>query len=197
MKQREWVRASEPLCEILSGWERMPMGFYTLPSPWIAACIRAESSAFSPTQIYIEAFPLPLFVPAEALYFDYGFRVGGSWDGVTAELLADIPEAVQRLLASCRLESLEASASQPDLNIRHTELRFVASLLRGDRQAASTFRQLLEAWQVRVPWEAEVRERCLTLGDHLDEPGQRELEERRERLLRSLLKARASRQVET
>ena len=106
MKAREWSVAARPLEPILSGFHPIKRGF-ARQHEWIAECVYADPSSNSKSMFYLEeVFVLPLFIPTEYLYFNYGFRIGGIWDEVGTELTQALREALPRLASLATIGGL-------------------------------------------------------------------------------------------
>jgi hypothetical protein len=170
MRAREWARAAQPLARELDGFHPIRFGF-ARPHDWVAECIYAETSAFSSETFYIEAFALPLFIPSTHLYFDYGFRIGTSWQDVSPRLAAAVRASRHRLSEIASLSGLHAAASYPESNIHHAEVRLGIDLLTGDTDAFQITREIVQRWEISIEWEREVLDRCQTLLRAVDAGG--------------------------
>ncbi len=49
----------------------------------------------NPRKFYVHIFILPLFVPASHLSFNFGFRIGGSWDADAPNLILELGEKIK------------------------------------------------------------------------------------------------------
>lgn len=163
---------SRAIAERLSTWESMKFGYFsTERDPWVAACLYAQSSGFSKSTYYLQAFVLPLFVPTTFLYFDFGSRVGGGWEGVSPELLKELDSVVPPLLNEATVESVAARASEVTINLYHLEVAICASILRDEPARLPQLRAIARGWQTEVAWEAEVLGRCIATLDALARDG--------------------------
>lgn len=139
----------------------MPRGFVR-EGEWVAECFFADSSAFSKDFFYLEAFALPLFVPTDYLYFNYGFRVGG-YEAVTKDVVTGVRKASDRLAKMATLDGLEKSASN-DLEIRTWELKMYSAILRNKLDRAQELSETINGWKIERAWEAEVVERAAKIA---------------------------------
>jgi hypothetical protein len=169
MKLGEWNRQSAPLEELLDGFQRCRWGFVR-KHEWIAECLFADSSQFDGRAFYVEAFPLPLFVPTTHLYFDYGFRVGDRWDAVDRPLVAAVRRALPQLAAVSTLQGLREAASVQS-NAYHAEIRICLAVISDDSSALAASRNNLEQLIATAPWEADVLSRSRELLDVLGSSG--------------------------
>jgi hypothetical protein len=124
VKASEWKRAASVVAAVLPEYRQSPFGFVR-SDEWIAAGYYVDSSAFSSAAFYVQAFVMPRFVPADSLYFDYGFRVNGRWEEVGPELAEAIAAAEPRLAEVATI----AGASDWQRNINHTEVRLSVAVL--------------------------------------------------------------------
>jgi hypothetical protein len=170
MRAREWATAAQPLARVLEGFQPIRFGF-ARAHDWVAECIYAETSAFSSETFYLEAFALPLFVPSKHLYFDYGFRIGHSWHGVTPKLTEAVRASLRNLSEIASLAGLHAAASDPESNIHDAEVRLGVELLSGDTDRFQRTRGILERWEVSIEWEREILDRCENLFRTVDAGG--------------------------
>lgn len=129
---------------------------------WVAECFFANSSAFSKDVFYLEAFALPLFVPTEHLYVNYGFRVG-RYENVNAEVVKAVQKARGRLAKMSTLEGLEKAASS-NLDIRSRELKMYAAILRDSVDRAEEDFETISLWKVERDWESEVIDRAARIA---------------------------------
>jgi hypothetical protein len=190
LKTAVWARQSWPIAEALPGFDPIKLGFVHFDE-WVAACIVADPSEFKSSAFSVQAFALPLFVPTDHLYFDYGFRIGERWDGISSELIAAVRRSVTQLQRLATLDGLLASASHPNVNIYHAELRLCIGLIKDDTQLFSTTRESIAAWKQNIEWETPVIQRCSELAISVQQGrrshGLAELERRRQDV-KSLLK---------
>jgi hypothetical protein len=138
---------------------------------WIAECMLAESSAFSATSFYVEAFVLPRFVPSDHLYFDYGFRVGDRWEALSEELLDKVRAARPQLEGMASLGVLWDRASRPDVNLHHTELRLCISILQESTARFTEAADAIARWQSEREWENGVLGRCRDVISKVNDTG--------------------------
>jgi hypothetical protein len=138
---------------------------------WIAECLRAESSSFNSTAFYMQAFALPRFIPTEHLYFNYGFRIGGRWDGISSELVTAIRGSLARLSNIASFDGLLGAATQPDVNARHAEVRLCVGLLTNDMALFKNMSEQILSWKVKLAWEPDVLGRCHDLIIAVDHEG--------------------------
>ena len=159
MKATTWKRVSQPIAEALPGFRPIKFGFARV-GEWIAVCIVADSSAFSSAAFYMQAFALPRFVPAQHLYFDYGFRIGGRWEEVSNELVDAVRASLPRLSELASLDGLLAAAEHADLNLFHAELGLCIGVLKRDTELFESARARIANWTSTLAWEADVLARC-------------------------------------
>jgi hypothetical protein len=126
---------------------------------WVAACIYADTSSFSRERFYLDAFALPLFIPTDHLYFNYGFRIGTHWDELTDETIDAVAAALPRLESLTTWAGLVAAARSWTVNLRAAELRLCIGILAPEETALAPVREAIEQWRVSRGWEHEVLER--------------------------------------
>lgn len=170
MKATTWKRESRPLADALPGFRSIKFGFARV-GEWVAECIVADSSAFSSAAFYVQAFALPRFVPAEHLYFDYGFRIGGRWEEVSAELVGAVRASLPRLSKLASLDGLLGAAENADINLYHAELRLCIGVLKEDRQLFESAHKRIVGWTPTLAWEPDVLARCEALACSVVEGG--------------------------
>lgn len=170
MKAREWKKASGVVANVLPEYRLIRFGFVRCDE-WIAAGYYIDSSAFSSTAFYVQAFAMPRFVPAESLYFDYGFRVNGRWEEVGSELADAITEAEPKLAEVATVGGLLAGTTDWRLNVNHAEVRLCIAVLTRDDALFVETRQAVKKLVAEVPWEEDVRNRCLELAAVVDDSG--------------------------
>lgn len=181
MRASEWSRMSEPLGAVLPGFERFRRGFVRRHE-WVAECVHADSSSHSRTAFYVHAFALPLFVPTDHLYFSYGERVGGRWEGMSDDLVRAVEAELPKLRELATLNGLVRRAQRPQLDIYHAELHLCVALIQGDTERFDSLSQQVAAWEQHVAWEGPIIDRCSDLIEIArvegDEAGVRLLHER-------------------
>jgi hypothetical protein len=170
LKTAVWARQAWPIAEALPGFDPITLGF-ARAGKWIAACIVADPSEFKMTAFSLQAFALPLFLPTQHLYFDYGFRVGERWESVSSELVAAVRTSVPELEKLATFDGLLAAASHSDVNIYHAELRLCVALLTGDAATFGAITDRISTWKQHVEWERPVIDRCLALAESVAEGG--------------------------
>ena len=107
----------------------------------------------------MHAFVLPLFIPSQFLYFNYGFRIGDRWLGVTDEMVRAVSAALPRLAGLASLEALYDASANPTVDAHHAEVRLGVDVLLCRDRGVAHWHQLLDAWRVEREWELEVLER--------------------------------------
>ena len=171
MRASEWKKACQPLAAVLPGFEPYKTGFVR-QREWIAECIHMDSSSFSSTRIYIEAFALPLFVPTDYLYFDYGDRVGHHyWEGVTDELVDAVAAHLPILQEFATLDGVMQRAEQPDIDAHHAELHLCVALIQGKRDRFDKMAHALRVWDADQDYENEIVRRCASLAAIVEASG--------------------------
>lgn len=189
LRATEWKRASARLADVLPGFKPIKFGFADICG-WVAKCVYVDSSTFSSAAFYIQAFAFPLFIPADHLYFDYGFRVNGRWERVSDELMEEVRTALPQLTSLATLDGLLASAGDWRVNIYQAELRLCIGVLKKDAELVDDSRRAIEAWVPKVAWEFDVIGRSADVVREVDangyEGGLRILDARRAALVRLL-----------
>jgi hypothetical protein len=160
VKAAEWKRSADVVAAVLPEYSAIRFGFVK-STEWIASGYYADSSAFSSSAFYLNAFVMPRFIPAESIYFDYGFRVDGQWEKIGPELADAVAAAEPKLADAATLDGLLAAASDWQRNINHAELRLCVSVLMRDEAAFAEAKHATTDLVPEVRWEAEVRTRCL------------------------------------
>lgn len=165
MRAKEWTKLSAPLAGRLTGFRPIEFGFVR-EREWVAECLTVNTSAFSKEAFYMEAFPLPLFIPTDTLYFNYGFRIGQRWVSVGQELEAAVVSAIPRLETLATLRGLWDAARSSDF-VRDLEVRVCIALLTGDLDLMAEYagRMFERPWS--RGWEVEVVDRVRTLQDRV------------------------------
>jgi hypothetical protein len=78
MKYKEFERLFQTLLPDLPGFRVKKYLIYRIPSPHILHGFCGEGSAYSKSDFTVWVFVLPLYVPAEVIYFNFGERIGWS-----------------------------------------------------------------------------------------------------------------------
>jgi hypothetical protein len=164
VKATEWTTLSGPLAAALPDFEQVKKGFIQRHE-WVAACFYADSSSYSGSAFYLEAFALPLFVPSDHLYFNYGGRVGAKWEDVTDDLLRAVEASLPRLNQLATLDGLLGCAVRPHVDLHHTEVHFCVALIRGDVESFHRLGDEIGTWNEEQTWERPIIDRCATLAE--------------------------------
>ncbi len=170
MKLSEWKRRAGVVAEVLPQYRPMRFGFVRFDE-WIAAGYYVDSSAFSSAAFYVQAFAMPRFVPADSLYFDYGFRVNGRWEEVGPDLAGAVAAAEPRLAEVATLDGLRAEASEQQRNINHVEVHLCTAVLTREESSFIEMKRAALNLVPEVPWEADVRNRCIELAELVEDQG--------------------------
>lgn len=182
VRAKEWKRAAAPLDDALPGFGPIRFGLVR-EHRWLAECVYADTSSFKRERFFLNAFVLPLFIPTDRLYFNYGFRIGTHWDGISAEDVDAVIAALPRCEDLTSWPGLRAAAKNWRINLRHAELRLCIGILQSDDTLLSSTRQAIETWQPSREWENDLLERNAALLSKLDRDGRdaaiRHLEARR------------------
>ena len=177
------------MADVLPEFRPIRFGFVKTDD-WIASGFYVDSSAFSSSAFYVQAFAMPRFVPADSIYFDCGFRVKGRWEEVGPELAHAVAAAKPELTERATLTGLIAATSDWQRNINHAEVRLCAATILEDDVVVDEVRRTLSDFVPEVPWEADVRDRCLKVLRLVDAggyaAGQEELAGRRQAVDRLL-----------
>lgn len=176
MKQSEWKRVSAPLARELSEFRRVGRGF-VLDDEWVSVCLFMDESR-QEGGFYLQAFLLPLFIPTERIYLDYGqrlhdWRKSQIWSEFDDELLSVVADAVGDLRRPDALSRLQRIATERPLSIYLIELRLCLALLIGDDVGYRRCLQLVKDWNPERDFEIEVLERCRRVSDLVDLGGRR------------------------
>lgn len=172
MKSAEWKRAARPLADALPAFRAMRRGFVR-EHEWVAECIYADQSGFSKS-VYLEAFVMPLFIPADSIYFNYGFRIGSgtrTWSTIDDKAVAAVLSALPQLHKLASVSALIAHASEWKVNPYHLELRLRGSLIQRDERLFTEGNELLRGWKIEVAWERDIIDRCHELVEFVDQAG--------------------------
>lgn len=138
---------------------------------WVAECIYAETSSFTRERFFLNAFVLPLFIPTDHLYFDFGFRIGTHWDSVDGETVQAVVAALPRCEGLTSWSGLLAAAKNWEVNLYHAELRLCVGILQPDDKLLSSMRLAIERWQPSTEWEKGILARNSELLAVLDRDG--------------------------
>ena len=171
MKASDWSRASGPLAAVLPGFEPFARGFVRRHE-WVAECIYVDSSSHSRTAFYVQAFALPLFVPTDHLYFDYGGRVGDRWEDVDAELVDGVERVLPTLRELATLDGLRRKAQRPNQDLHHAEVHLCVALICGERERFDALAEQIRGWIEQVPWQRPIIERCVGLAATVHDSGE-------------------------
>lgn len=170
MKPSEWSKMSKPLAAILPGFDPFKKGFIRRRE-WVVECIYADSSGYSARAFYLEAFALPLFVPTDHLYFNYGRRVGRRWEAVTDDLVRAVEASLPMLEESATLDGLLQSAARPQVDLHHAEIHFCVALICDHLEDFHRLAEEIAAWSVERVWERPIIERCAALTEAVSAEG--------------------------
>ena len=161
MNSREWASQAVPIAAILPEFQPIQFGFARV-NEWTAECLYADTSSVSRRAFYLQAFVLPLFVPTQHIYFDYGFRIGDRHELVNSRLVSQVAALLPRLSQLATFDGLYAAAANP-FDVRHVEVRLCCGILAGSSGWIEDNGARLERWAMGAPWEGEVLQRSRAL----------------------------------
>ena len=176
MKAAEWKRAAGIVADVLPEYRPMRFGFVKTDD-WIASGFYVQSSPFSSSAFYVEAFVMPRFIPSVGISLSYGFRVNGRWEEVGPELADAVAAAKPELAQRATLTGLLAATENWQGDLNQTELRLCIAAIIRDDDLFNEVRRTLSEYEPEVEWEADVRDRCLGLVRIFDVGGYASVEQ--------------------
>jgi hypothetical protein len=179
MTTKEFVALEKNLLPHLPGFSiRAPLMFLP-PVRETLRGINFEGSSFDKTSFYVTVFVLPLCVPTEHLYFNFGNRVrhgGGAnrWNIDRPHLVEELGAALERQAREFLrpIESLYdfvKAAESFSWSNPHTRQAIAYSLIRvGEfQEGRSVLVQLRQQLDLHSGWQREIAERAETLEQKL------------------------------
>ena len=179
MKRVEFVALEEKLLTVLPGFTVKGSLVFVPPAQTILRGISFEGSSFDKTSFYVNFFVMPLCVPTEHLYFNFGDRVrhkggGDRWDKETPSLVDELCDALQRkalpfLSRAKSLIDFAKMASSLSPSNPHTPRAIGFALARAGRypEAVPVLDQLLTQLDPKVPWQLTIADQSASLRDKL------------------------------
>jgi hypothetical protein len=186
MTKKEFAKIGKALLPELPGFAVKGHLLLIPPVRQVLRGICFEPSGFDKKAFYVNVFILPLCVPTQHLYFNFGNRVGIGWSSDAPNVFSELSLALKReaLPFLSRVEDLHdfiELAKSFSLQNPHTPEAIAYALARaGDvDKAVAELDTLLAMLDVKVPWQFEMAERANALKAQLlnDAPGaQKQLE---------------------
>lgn len=163
MKLSEWKRVSAPLAERLPEFRRAGRGFF-LESEWVAVGLSMDESR-QKEQFYLEAFLMPLFVPAETVYFNYGHRLRDrdgrqTWSAFDGDLVSLTVDALRDLRTPDPLARLRNMIERQPVTVATLETLLCISLLSNSSRGYREYARMAHDWVVPDELTGAYLERC-------------------------------------
>lgn len=190
--KKEFVALENKLLPYLPGFSIRGTLMFLPPVKETVRGFSFEGSGFNKTSFYVNVFVLPLCVPTEHLYFNFGNRVrhdrgADGWSIDKPHLVEELGEALKRQARDFLgpIESLHdfvKVAKSFSLANPHTRQAIAYALIRvGEfRKGRVALTELLRQMGPKTDWEREIAERAEALGRRLDvdpREGQQQLEQ--------------------
>lgn len=201
MTTAEFVALEKSLLSILPGFAIKKDLMFVSPLEGLLRGISFEGSSFDKTSFYANFFMMPLCVPTNHLYFNFGDRVrnrsgGDRWSkempGLLEELSAALKTQASPVLSHTRslLDFAKYARSCYSTN-PHTPKAVGLALARAGHidEAIEVIDGLLSQLDLSVAWQQEIAELCRTLKEKVvagPEPAQQQLEAWETETLRNL-----------
>lgn len=182
MKKKQFEALCKKLLPDLPGFACKGWLLYAHPVSHILRGFCCDDSGFDPTSFAVSVFVLPLYVPTQHVYFNYGHRLRdergcANWWNIQE------PDSASKLLSSIQREGLPFldGVRQPSQMVALVErlpgntnphsLEAIAySLAMANEYVAaqSALDRLVKALDVKIGWQAEMMERAKQLGEKLN-----------------------------
>ena len=170
MRQTEWRRIAKSLLPAAPEFELHKIGLIKR-HPWFPEIVLGYSVSRRDA-FYLEAFVMPLFIPSEDVYLDYGFRIGDLWSTtVTEEMLDAVRSAMPRLHSLATKDGLLGMTTDWPINIHRAEVRLGLSILDEDLMGIRTIAEAVADWDIADGWVEPVVARCQDLISIVEQSG--------------------------
>jgi len=190
MKRAEFVALEEKLLPALPGYVIKGALVFIPPVQTLLRGISFEGSSFDKASFYVNFFVMPLCVPTEHLYGNFGNRVrhngADRWNKEAPNLVDELCDALQMqavpfLSRAKTLLDFAEMASSFSFNNPHTPKAIGFALARAGRanEAVRVLDQGLTQIDRKVPWQLAIANQSTYLRDKLIEDpaeAQRQLE---------------------
>lgn len=170
MTTKEFVRLEKRLLPDLPEFTIRGRLMFIPPAAHILRGICFEPSAFDKKSFYVNVFVLPLCVPTQHLYFNFGKRVGTEWNADAPDVFSKVGSALKReaLPFLSRVESLHdfvELAMSFSLQNPHTPEAIAYAWARAGNVALATeeLERLVRLLDAKIPWQRAMAERAETL----------------------------------
>ena|SRR5712692_1742177 len=193
MKVKRFQALAKRLLPHLGGYTCRRDLIYATPVAHVLRGFCFETSAFDATSFYVYVFFLPLYVPTQYLYFNFGERL--RYRGRDGWSITD-SNVEEKLLESIRIQGLPflAGVEEPlelakvtrsrfgELKNPHTWEAIAYSLIMGNDHgsAHAAFDRLLASLDLGVEWQQQIKLRAEEVKNKLEsnpEDAKRQLEE--------------------
>lgn len=179
MTNKQFVALEKELLSSLPGFSIRGSLMFLPPVEELVRGFSFEGSSFDKTSFYVSVFVLPLCVPTEYLYFNFGNRVR---HGRGADRWSiDRPHLLEELGAALKGQALEflrpiellydfvKVAKSFPLSNPHTRQAIAYALIRvGEfKKGASVLNELLRQLDLKSDWQREMAERAESLRGKL------------------------------
>jgi len=170
MTKKEFEKIGKALLPELPGFAVKGNLLFMLPVRQVLRGICFEPSGFDRRAFYVNVFVLPLCVPTQYLYFNFGRRVGTGWSSDAPDVYSELSLALRReaLPFLSRVEDLDdfiqlaKSFSRANPRTREAIAYALARVGEVDK-AIAELDTLLAMLDVKVPWQLEMAERANAL----------------------------------
>ena len=174
MTTKEFISLEKSLLQDLEGFSIKGSLMFRSPVGRILQGVSFEGSSFDKTSFYVNVFAMPLCVPADHLFLNFGSRVrhvggGDRWcitkPGVVAELTAMLKRNAIPFFS--KTESLLdfAEVAKSFSGNPHTTKAIAFTLARAGKtsQAIELLSQLPNQVDFSIPWQREIGDLCMLL----------------------------------
>ena len=179
MKRADFVALEKKLLPALPDFTYKGALVFVPPVQTILRGVWFEGSSFDKSSFYAQFFVMPLCVPTEHLYGNFGNRVrlkGGAdrWNNETPNLVDELSDALRMqavpfLSRAKTLLDFAEMASSFSFSNPHTPRAIGFALARAGRtsEAVHVLDQLLAQIDRKVPWQMEIANQSTYLRDQL------------------------------
>ncbi len=130
-------------------------------------------TASNPRKFYVHVFIQLLFIPASHFGFNTGFRIGGSWDADTPNLIPELEDKIKKeampfLQTKNISETIKSVRNDKDLYTQQA-IAYLAVYQR-DSGAESELDKLISLFDLKIDWQKDMFDRACLLKSDLANP---------------------------
>jgi len=179
MKTKDKVQLAKQLLPIMPDFAIKGAMMFKQPLGHILRGVFFENSAFDKS-IYVWVFLIPLIVPTQHIYFNFGYRLprpnNKPWQPDSINFLDDLKDTLSKSLPFLHnVKSLDdfILTIRPKNDHQHLHIQEAIAYtlaLNGDTvEAIRALSNLIPLFDVESPWQVEMQERARTLKAKLEE----------------------------